>query len=96
MQINLNPQQAQILQTLSEQGGYDSLEVTLDAALLSLAEQIALPSTLTTSDYQAWLEDTRLKLAEGYHAADRGELLDAEEVIEQLQAKLTAARSPRP
>jgi hypothetical protein len=91
--MNLTPQQTQILQTLTNQGGYASLEVTLDAALLALAEQITPQSSLNNPEYQSWLEETRRKLEVGRQAADQGELLDIADVIQQLNAKIAAARS---
>jgi polyhydroxyalkanoate synthesis regulator protein len=91
--MNLTPQQTQILQTLNNHGGYASLEVTLDAALLALAEQITRQAPLNNPEYQSWLEETRRKLEVGRQAADQGELLDVADVIEQLNAKIAAARS---
>lgn len=91
--MNLTPQQTQILHTLTNHGGYASLEVTLDAALLALAEQITPQSSLNNPAYQAWLEETRRKLEVGRQAADQDELLDVADVIEKLSAKIAAARS---
>ncbi|MEM8639997.1 MAG: hypothetical protein AAGG51_14455 [Cyanobacteria bacterium P01_G01_bin.54] len=93
MQITLNPQQTQILQTLSQQGGYPSLEIALDAALLSLADQIAPEDAPDTPDYLAWLDQTRRQLEVGVRAAEKGELLAADTVIAQLQAKVAAAKA---
>ncbi|NEO83563.1 MAG: hypothetical protein F6J87_04780 [Spirulina sp. SIO3F2] len=92
MQITLSSQQTQILQTLFQQGGYPSLEIALDAALLSLADQIAPQDMLDTPEYLAWLEQTRLQITEGVHAAEQGEVLDADVMITQLQAKVATAQ----
>ena len=97
MQITLSSQQSKILETLSKQGGYASLEDAIDTALVLLADAIVQQTpeqTLDeTPDYLAWVEQTRLKLDAGLQAADRGEVFTAEEVLERLRRKIETAKA---
>ncbi|NEQ50833.1 MAG: hypothetical protein F6K11_11970 [Leptolyngbya sp. SIO3F4] len=93
MQITLSTQQSQILESLSQQGKYPSLEDAINAALVLLADDITQQNPEETPEYLAWVEQTRLKLEEGVQAAERGEVLDADVVIASLRAKVDAARS---
>lgn len=93
MQITLSTQQSQILESLSQQGKYPSLEDAINAALVLLADEIIQQNPEETPEYLAWVEQTRLKLEEGAQAAERGEVLDADVVIASLRAKVDAART---
>ena len=73
MQITLNSHQIQILETLSQHGGYTSLEDAIDTALILLADEIKPKNVEETSEYLAWVEQTRLKIEEGLQAAKQGD-----------------------
>ncbi|MDF5719249.1 MAG: hypothetical protein PUP91_01895 [Rhizonema sp. PD37] len=45
MQITLSSQQSQILESLSQQGGYSSIEEAIDTDLLLLADEIMQQSS---------------------------------------------------
>ncbi|MEA5550800.1 hypothetical protein VB713_07395 [Anabaena cylindrica UHCC 0172] len=93
MQITLSSQQSQILESLSQQGGYASLEDAIDTALVLLADEITQQDSDETPEYLAWVEQTRLKIEEGVQAAERGDVLDADVVLARLRSKVEAARS---
>lgn len=93
MQITLSPQQSKVLESLSQQGGYGSLEDAIDVALVLLADQIDQQNSEETPDYLAWIEQTRLKIEEGLKAAERGEVVDADVVLSQLRSKVDAAKA---
>lgn len=93
MQITLSTQQSKILESLSQQGKYPSLEDAINAALVLLADDVTQQHLEETPEYLAWVEQTRLNLEEGDQAAERGEVLDAEVVIASLRAKVDAARN---
>ena len=92
MQITLSAQQSKILESLSQQGGYRSLENAIDIALVLLADEVAQQHPEETPDYLAWVEQTRRKIDAGIQAAEQGEVLDADDVLAQLRQKVNAAR----
>lgn len=93
MQITLSTQQSKIIETLSRQGQYASLETAIDAALLLLAEQVTEQNTDLEPDYLAWVEETRLKIDEGAQDVEAGRLVDIEMVLSQLQNKVHLAQA---
>jgi antitoxin ParD1/3/4 len=93
MQITLSAQQSRILESLSQQGGYASLEDAIDTALLLLADEITQQSPEATPDYLAWVEQTRLKIDAGLKAAEQGDVLEVGDVIARLRHKVNAARA---
>ena len=93
MQITLSAQQSQILESLSQQGGYASLEDAIDTALVLLADGITPRNLVETPEYLAWVEQTRLKIEDGVRAAEQGEVLEAEVVLARLRSKVAAARA---
>lgn len=93
MQITLSSQQSQILESLSQQGGYATLEDAINTALLLLADEITQQDSEETPEYLAWVEQTRLKIEEGIRAAERGDVLDADVVLTRLRSKVEAARA---
>jgi len=93
MQITLSSQQSKVLESLSQKGGYASLEDAIDTALVLLADEIVQPDLAETPDYLAWVEQTRLKIEEGISAADQGAVLEADDVLSRLRNKVEAARS---
>jgi predicted transcriptional regulator len=90
MQITLSSQQSQVLESLSQQGGYATLEDAIDTALVLLADEITQQDS---TEYLAWIEQTRLKIEEGVRAAERGDVLDADVVLARLRSKVEAARA---
>ena len=93
MQITLNSHQSQILETLSQQGGYTSLEDAIDTALILLAYEIKPKNVEETSEYLAWVEQTRLKIEEGLQAAKQGDFLEVTDVLDRLRDKVEQART---
>lgn len=93
MQITLSVQQSNLLESLSQQGGYTSLEDAIDTALVLLADEIAQQNPDAEPDYLAWVEQTRLKIDAGIEAAERGEVLEADDVLARLRQKLNAAKT---
>ncbi len=93
MQITLSSQQSRVLECLSQQGGYASIEDAIDTALVLLADEITQQNSEENPEYLAWVEQTRLKIEEGVEAAERGDSLDAEVVLARLRSKVEAARA---
>ncbi|MDX2241474.1 MAG: hypothetical protein NW224_12385 [Leptolyngbyaceae cyanobacterium bins.302] len=93
MQITLSAEQSKILERLSQQGGYASLEDAIDTALVLLADEISQPDSDANPDYLAWVEQTRLKLDAGVRAAEQGDVLDADNVLARLRQKVNAAKT---
>ncbi|MBM0744569.1 hypothetical protein JOY44_23665 [Phormidium sp. CLA17] len=92
MQITLSAQQSKILERLSQQGGYASLEDAIDTALVLLADEIGQPDPNANPDYLAWVEQTCLKLDAGIRAAEQGDVLGADDVVARLRQKVNAAK----
>ena len=93
MQIILNSQQSQMLESLSRQGGYVSIEDAINTALVLLADEITSANPEETPEYLGWVEQTRLKIEEGVLAAAHGDVLQVSEVLAQLRNKVEAART---
>jgi len=93
MQITLSSQQSRILESLSQQGRYTSIEDAIDAALVLLADEISQQNPDATPDYLAWVEQTRLKIDAGLQAAEQGDMLAADDVLAQLRHKVNAAKA---
>lgn len=93
MQIILSTQQSQVLESLSQQGGYATIEDAIDTALVLLADEITQQNLEETPEYLAWVEQTRLKIEEGVQAAERGDVLDADVVLARLRSKVEAAKA---
>lgn len=84
MNVNLTPELERMVQEKVASGLYGSQSEVVREALRLLAEQDRLR--------EAHLARLRHALAEGLAQADRGELLDSREVVEELRARM---RSPR-
>ncbi|MEO0517520.1 MAG: hypothetical protein AAF171_09490 [Cyanobacteria bacterium P01_A01_bin.116] len=93
MQITLSSQQSKVLESLSQQGGYASLEDAIDTALVLLADEIVQPESAEAPEYLAWVEQTRLKIDEGISAAEQGAVLEVGDVLNRLRNKVESARS---
>ncbi|NJK73836.1 MAG: type II toxin-antitoxin system ParD family antitoxin [Oscillatoriales cyanobacterium RU_3_3] len=84
MSITLSPEQEQLIQAQLATGRYSSQEEVLSVALLLLQK--------FSDDYATWLEETRQKVKIGLDQIERGEVLDSETVIAQLEQKIDRAR----
>ena len=93
MQITLSTQQSKILESLARQGQYTSLEETIDAALILLAEQVTGQNPDLEPDYLAWMEETRLKIDEGLQDLEAGRMMTLDRVMAQLQDKVNRVRA---
>ena len=92
MQITLSSHQSKILEFLSQQAGYNSLEDAIDVALVLLADQVQQGAE-EAPEYLEWIEQTRLRLEEGAQASARGESFDASEVVASLRGRVAAAKA---
>lgn len=92
MQITLSQTQTELLATLVKQGQYPSLETALNAALLLLIDDAALPDSDNSPEYLVWAEATRRKIDIAREQAQRGEVLEADLVLAQLRAKVQTAK----
>ncbi|PSB13324.1 hypothetical protein C7B69_20440 [filamentous cyanobacterium Phorm 46] len=92
MQITLSPDQTQVLEALVKHGQYSSLEEAINTALLLLIDDLTLSDSSNNPNYLAWVEATRNKINIAREQAQRGELLNADDVLAQLRDKVTKAR----
>ncbi|WP_448570612.1 ribbon-helix-helix domain-containing protein [Trichothermofontia sp.] len=84
MEIILNPDLETLIQMQIDRGHYASPTEVIAAGvrLLATTEQI----------YQGRFEELRREIMIGVEAADKGEMLDADEVFRQMQEKLDQKR----
>ena len=87
MNVNLTPELEKLVQDKVASGLYNNQSEVVREALRLLAEQERLRSQ--------HLDGLREALAEGLQQADRGELLDGEEVVEELRALLQERRAAK-
>ncbi len=80
MPIPLPPELEKFVQSQVASGKYSSIEAVFLAGIKLLEELDKI--------YQGRFEELRREVLVGIEEADRGELLDAEAVIDKLQAKL--------
>ena len=92
MQITLSQEQTQILEALVKQGQYSSLEEAINTALLLLIDDLTQSDANNNAKYLAWVEETRKKIDIAREQAQRGEVLNAEDVLAQLRDKVKKAR----
>ena len=82
MDIHLRPELEEMIKQDVQRGPYQSVDEFVEHAVSLLHEQ------------EAWLSEhgseIRAKIEEGYAAAQRGELLDSEEVRAMLEARKSA------
>jgi antitoxin ParD1/3/4 len=82
MTIHLKPELEQLIQKDVQRGPYQSVDEFVECAVQMLHEQ------------EEWLSANRAeisaKIEEGYAAAQRGDLIDAEQVREQMAEKKRA------
>jgi antitoxin ParD1/3/4 len=73
MTITLRPEQERLIAEVLRSGAYHNAEEVIERALELLQE------------HEKWLTETRAKIEEGYAAAQRGELMDGDEVRTHLE-----------
>ena len=81
MNVDLTPELEQLIQKKIENGRYRSASDVIRIALLLLEEQEEI-------DDREWIEATRQKVDVAIAELDRGEGIDGELAIAQLQGKL--------
>ena len=81
MSITLEPEQERLIAEALRSGAYQNPEEVIQRALELL------------HDRDAWLAENRGKIDEGYAAAQRGELIDPDEVRGQMEGKKRAWRA---
>ncbi len=84
MNIILNSEQEKFIQSQIEKGKYTNVEQLIDRALKLLEKQ--------EQGYEKWLHETRKKAEAGLMQLERGEKVDGEKVISQLQKKFNRLR----
>ncbi|MDF5717747.1 MAG: type II toxin-antitoxin system ParD family antitoxin [Rhizonema sp. NSF051] len=83
MNVSLTPDLEQFIQNLVDSGKYTSASEVIQAALRMFVQQ---------DIYQGRIEELRKEIMIGIEASRRGEVVDADTVFNQLQAKLKLAR----
>ncbi len=78
MPITLRPEHEQLIAEALRSGAYQSPDEVIKRALELLR------------DRDAWLAQNRAKIEEGYAAAQRGELIDSDQVRAQMEEKKRA------
>jgi antitoxin ParD1/3/4 len=85
MNILLDAEQAAFIQAQLQSGQFSNAEAVVAAALKLMATQQA--------DYQLWLEETRGKIQSGMEDVQRGDVIDGETFLAELQQRLTQKKS---
>jgi putative addiction module CopG family antidote len=79
MDIRLKPEMEEMIRRDVERGGYGSVDEFVERAVALLHEE------------ESWLAENgseiRAKIEQGYASAQRGELLDADRVRQEIQGK---------
>ncbi|TRU84140.1 MAG: type II toxin-antitoxin system ParD family antitoxin [Microcystis novacekii Mn_MB_F_20050700_S1] len=84
MNITLNSEQEQFIQSQIAKGKYLNIQQVIDSALKLLEKQ--------DQSYEQWLDKTRQKVKIGLEQLERGEKVDGEIVIAQLESKFQRMR----
>jgi len=84
MNIQLQAEYEQFIQSRIATGRYQNAEDVIAKALKLLEEW--------EKGYQEWEEETQKKIAVGLASIERGDVLDGQVVMAQLQEKLRKAR----
>ncbi len=87
MSITLKPEHEERIQAQIQSGRFANSEEALEAALQLLDNW--------NDGYNSWVQETRQKIEVAIAQIDRGEVLDGETVIAQLQEKLKKARQEK-
>jgi antitoxin ParD1/3/4 len=80
MNILLDAEQTAFIQTQLNSGQFATAEEVIRTALQTMAAQQV--------EYQTWLEETSAKIKVGMAAHDRGDVIDGETFIAELQQKI--------
>jgi len=83
MNVSLTPDLEQFIQNQVESGKYTSASAVIQAALRVFVQQQDI--------YQGRFEELQKEIMIGIEASRRGEVIDADTVFNQLQAKLNRA-----
>jgi antitoxin ParD1/3/4 len=78
MPMTLQPEHERLVAEALRSGAYQSTDEVIQQALELLRGR------------DAWLAENRAKIEEGYAAAQRGELIDSEQVAAQMEQKKRA------
>ncbi len=84
MNISLNPEQEQFVESQIAKGKYTDIQQVIDSALKLLEKK--------DENYQKWLDETRQKVATGLKQIERGEKVDGEVVMKQFEEKFKQMR----
>ncbi|CCQ54234.1 type II toxin-antitoxin system ParD family antitoxin [Crocosphaera watsonii WH 8501] len=84
MNITLSPEQEKFIQSQIARGKYTNIQQVIDSALKLLEKQ--------DQNYEQWLDETRQKVKVGLEQLERGDKVDGEVVIAQLEAKFKRMR----
>lgn len=84
MNVSLNSEISQLIQTQVESGKYASAEEVILAGIRLLEERSRI--------YKGRFEELRREITIGVEASDRGEVIDGETAFSQLQEKLQQRR----
>lgn len=84
MNVSLTPDLEQFIQNQVESGKYTSASAVIQAALRVFVQQQDI--------YQGRFEELQKEIMIGIEASRRGEVVDADTVFNQLQAKLNRAK----
>jgi antitoxin ParD1/3/4 len=84
MNIQLKPEDEQLIQIQIARGKYGNAEEVVSKALKLLDEW--------EKDYQNWVEEARHKVEVAAEQLDRGEGIDGEVVVARLREKLRKAK----
>jgi antitoxin ParD1/3/4 len=86
--LTITPEQEKFIQDHLDTGRYANAEEVLAIALQLL--------TRLDTEHQAWIEETRQKIAIGIAELDRGEGVDGQTVMNQYLQQFQAARKTLP
>ncbi|MGK7926878.1 MAG: type II toxin-antitoxin system ParD family antitoxin [Spirulina sp.] len=92
MNIQLQPKHLEFIQTQIKSGRYKSSEEVISEAFKVLEERDRKISRAKDMNYQKWVEETGQKLDIAREELKRGEVLDGENFVTQLQEQLKQAR----
>ena len=81
MNITIKPELERLALSLVERGKYENIEQVIEAAVILLEKE--------SQEYEEWIEEVRPKIEVGLAQLERGEKMDGDAVIAQLQKKLS-------
>jgi antitoxin ParD1/3/4 len=88
MNVSLTDEQRRFIQERVEAGRYrTAADVVRDALRVLMQQEAKEPP-----GYEAWRDQARQHIEEGYQQAERGELLDGEEVFARAKRRLRSSR----